>query len=86
MRSSPSCLAVSRSEENDDFQWPTSPEGETKAIRVVRSRREDNGDSEIIVRIKVSYKALLLATMIITGSFRILNTVMTSSYVEHLLK
>lgn len=85
MRSSPKLLVVSRSEGNGQSPESHEPEGSERSRISIRSRRDPDENNEIAIRIRVSYKTLLLVIVIFDVLHRSINLVIDSSFFENLL-
>lgn len=84
MRFSPSYLVVNRSEESGNNSEEPSPEGRRFQLST-HSRRDEPEYNEIDVRIKVSYKTLLLAFVIFDVLRRSIDVVVDSPFIQNLL-
>jgi hypothetical protein len=81
MRSSPSFLVVSRSEEVSQTSVSAPPEGGTDS-RTVMPRRDEVEFNELNIQLKVSYKTLLLVFVLFDVLHKSINVLVDTHFVQ----
>jgi hypothetical protein len=82
MRSSPKFLVVSRSEDSDRPFDPQPPEGGERLEWARPNRRDAVEFNELDIRLKVSYKTVLLVFVLFDVLHKAINVVFDTSLVE----
>jgi hypothetical protein len=87
MRSSPSSLVVSRSEGGDPYPERVDPEKDHQyVLRMGKRRHRDDVEfNELDIKIKISYKTLLLVFVLFDVFHKIVNSLGDSEWVQGLI-